>query len=213
MPAQTSEAAWQHTLGTRGAPCYHCTARERPRAAQGPANKPSPPYQLPSPTAHSTHIAVPAGAAALRHTLDLPGQGLVHKVWQGLFLEQAGPELDGERICSRSENGGEVDEQQKSCSCMHITTDDTLLTVVKLSLSSRHHVDGQFSRAVLTVLVPQCTASMGFTAHQNACCPLLLLPPDIMLAIRDDYRDTSSRSGRKDTEAADCAAELLNDKN
>lgn len=101
MPAQPGEAAWQHALGTTGAPCCHPTARERPRAAQGPANKPSPPYQMPSPTQCSTHITVPAGAAALCHTLDLPGQGLVHEVRQGLFLEQAGPKLDGERICSR----------------------------------------------------------------------------------------------------------------
>lgn len=64
--------------------------------------------------AGSTHLAVPAGAAALRHALDLPGQGLVHQVGQGLLAEQAGPELRGERVCSRT--GEKLMGSSESCS-------------------------------------------------------------------------------------------------
>lgn len=68
-------------------PCSTWSPRAPPRAA------------LLSPA--SPHLAVPAGAAALGHALDLPGQGLVHEVRQRLFAEQVGPELDAGRISSR----------------------------------------------------------------------------------------------------------------
>lgn len=76
-----------------------------------PADEPSLPATRDE--AGSTHLAVPAGAAALRHALDLPGQGLVHQVGQGLLAEQAGPELHGERVCSRT--GEKLTGSSESC--------------------------------------------------------------------------------------------------
>lgn len=104
------------------------------------------------------------------------------------------------------ERGKKWTSNRKSCSCVRITTDHQSLLAM-LSVPSWHHADGQLSH----VPVPQSTASMGLSprecllpssSHLTSCLP-----------IRDDCRVTSSRSGRKDPEAADCAAELLNDRN
>lgn len=74
---------------------------------------------LPSPgcpgTASCPHLAVPAGAAALGHTLDLPGQGLVHQVGQGLLSEQVGPQLHTGRVFQQ---GKGQQRNRKSCSAI-----------------------------------------------------------------------------------------------
>lgn len=68
-------------------------------------------------TASSPHLAVPAGAAALGHALDLPGQGLVHQVRQGLLTEQVGPQLHTGRVFQAGKTTGE--EQKELLSHSH----------------------------------------------------------------------------------------------
>lgn len=69
---------------------------------------------------HPPHLAVAAGAAALGHTLDLPGQGLVHQVRQGLLTEQVGPQLHTGKVFQQGKRN------RKCCSATIITKITTL---------------------------------------------------------------------------------------
>lgn len=90
--------------------------------SQGPPGIPFPPCpQLQAAWLGGScpHLAVPAGATALGHALDLPGQGLVHQVRQGLLTEQVGPQLHTAR--DLQQGTGQERRNRKSCSATTIS--------------------------------------------------------------------------------------------
>lgn len=175
VPAQSSEAAWQHSLGTTDAPRCHCTATERPRAAQGQQTSPL----LPTSCLLQLNPALTSLSRLVRRLCVThwicQGRGWYTRYGRGSSWNRLVPSWMERGFAAGQRTGEKRMSNRKSCSCVHINTDHTLansgdaqLVILAPLMGNSHWVFSQ-------VLVPQCTASMGLTAHENACCPLLLL--------------------------------------